>query len=249
MRGLLTLTWLETKIFVREPMGVFGSVGIPVLLFLMAAQWLPVRASSRGPANPALADTAFVPVLASMLIAIGAVISLVTIISIYREGGILKRLRATPLRPLTIMTAHVLVKLLFTLITVLLLVAMGRRYYPAGADVPVVAFVAALLFTTWSVTSIGFLVASLVPTARFAQPLATLILYPMLGVSGVFVPVDRLPPGLAAVARVLPLTHAVSLLTGVWHREAWVQHSGDLIALVATFAVCTTLSSLVFRWE
>ena len=41
-------------------------------------------------------------------------LSLVTIISIYREGGILKRLRATPLRPHTILTAHVLVKLLFT---------------------------------------------------------------------------------------------------------------------------------------
>src|SRR6478735_7378648 len=194
MRGLLKLTWLETKIFVREPMGVFGSVGIPVLLFLMAAQWLPVRASSGGPANALPGDAAFVPVLASMLIAIGAVISLVTIMSIYREGGILKRLRATPLRPVTIMTAHVLVKLLFTLITVLLLVAMGRRYYPAGADFPVTAFVGALLFTTWSVTSIGFLVASLVPTARFAQPLSTLILYPMLGVSGLFAPVDRLPP-------------------------------------------------------
>ena len=41
-------------------------------------------------------------------------LSLVTIISIYREGGILKRLRATPLRPQTILTAHVLVKLLLT---------------------------------------------------------------------------------------------------------------------------------------
>ena len=39
------------------------------------------------------------PVLAAMLIALSAVLSLVTIIAIYREGGILKRLRATPLRP------------------------------------------------------------------------------------------------------------------------------------------------------
>jgi ABC-2 type transport system permease protein len=49
------------------------------------------------------------PVLAAVLIAISAVLSLVNIISIYREGGILKRLRATPLRPQTILTAHVLV--------------------------------------------------------------------------------------------------------------------------------------------
>ena len=55
-----------------------------------------------------------IPTLVSILITISAVLSLVTIISIYREGGILKRLRATPLRPWTILTAHVLVKLALT---------------------------------------------------------------------------------------------------------------------------------------
>ena len=79
---------------------------------------------------------AFVPVLASMLIVVSTCISLVTIVSVYREGGILKRLRATPLRPITILSAHVLTKLLFTLVTVLLLVAAGRRYYPADASFP-----------------------------------------------------------------------------------------------------------------
>ena len=54
------------------------------------------------------------PVFAAVLIAISAVLSLVTIIAIYREGGILKRLRATPLRPQAILSAHVLVKLLLT---------------------------------------------------------------------------------------------------------------------------------------
>jgi ABC-2 type transport system permease protein len=64
--------------------------------------------------------------------AISAVISLVTIISIYREGGILKRLRATPLRPHTILSAHVLVKLLFTALTLTLMMLAGRRFYPVA---------------------------------------------------------------------------------------------------------------------
>ena len=34
LRGLWKLTWLEIKIFVREPLGLFGTVGIPVLLFV-----------------------------------------------------------------------------------------------------------------------------------------------------------------------------------------------------------------------
>ncbi len=73
---------------------------------------------------PRLATSGFLriglPVLAALLIAVSSVISLVTIVSIYREGGILKRLRATPLRPQTILTAHVIVKLALTAATLAL---------------------------------------------------------------------------------------------------------------------------------
>ena len=74
------------------------------------------------------------------------------------------------------------------------MVLAGRRYYPLGADVPLVSFTLALLFSTLSILSIGFLIASVVPTARFAQPIGALILYPMLGLSGLFVPSTRCRP-------------------------------------------------------
>ena len=35
LRGLWKLTWLEIKIFVREPLGVIGTVGLPVLIFVV----------------------------------------------------------------------------------------------------------------------------------------------------------------------------------------------------------------------
>ena len=189
------------------------------------------------------------PVLASVLIAISSVLSLVTIISIYREGGILKRLRATPLRPQTILTAHVIVKLMLTAATLALMVLAGKRYYPVGVHAPLFSFTIALLISTWSILSIGFLIASIVPTARFAQPIGAIILYPMIGVSGLFVPVASLPPALHAVARFVPLTYTVSLLEGIWKGEAWSAHLGDIAALVAVFAICTALSAKVFRWE
>ena len=146
--------------------------------------------------------------------------SLVTIISIYREGGILKRLRATPLRPQTILTAHVLVKLALTALTMVLTVLAGKRYFPVHTHFPVFGFTIALLISTWSILSIGFLIASIVPTARFAQPIGAAILYPMIGLCGLFVPVHSMPPALQAVARVLPLTYAVSLLEGIAERRS-----------------------------
>ena len=97
IRALATLTWLEIKIFVREPLGVFGTVGIPVLVFVVTTRLLGTSVTS-APRQPGWPGSSFLPVLTSILIALSAVVSLIAIVSIYREGGILKRLRATPLR-------------------------------------------------------------------------------------------------------------------------------------------------------
>ena len=248
LNGLWKLTWLEIKIFMREPMGAFGAIVIPVVVFLVAGRIVGGRLPP-----PTLAASSFIhvglPVLASLLIAINAVISLVTIISIYREGGILKRLRATPLRPQTILTAHVIVKLLLTAATLALMVLAGKRYYPVGVHAPLFSFTIALLISTWSILSIGFLIASIVPTARFSQLIGGFILYPMIGFSGLFVPVEAFPPVLHAVARALPLTYAVALLQGIWSGDAWLAHVGDVAALAVVFMVCTAVSTKVFRWE
>lgn len=247
-RGLGKLTWLEIKIFLREPMGAFGSIVFPVLVFLLVGRWW----SGVHPPGIAAAGTMLrveLPVFVAVLIPLTGVLSLVTIISIYREGGILRRLRATPLRPQTILTAHVLAKLALTLLTLSLLVLAGKRYYPIPVEVPLFSFALALLVSTCSILSMGFLIASLVPTARFAQPIGAAILYPMLGLCGLFVPLRSLPPPLHAVARVVPLTYAVSLLEGIWKGELWRTHLGDVAALAVVFAVCTALSAKVFRWE
>jgi ABC-2 type transport system permease protein len=143
----------------------------------------------------------------------------------------------------------VLVKLALTLVTMALMLLAGKRYYPIHVHVPVFGFAMALLISTWSILSIGFLIASIVPTARFAQPIGAAILYPMLALCGLFVPLRSLPHALQVVARVLPLTYAVSLLQGIWKGEAWSAHMGDVAALVVVFVICTALSAKVFRWE
>jgi len=245
LKGLLKLTWLEIKIFLREPLGVFGTIGMPVIVFVAIGRFMGVGRAA------APADLEFVvialPVFGSLLIAIGAVQSLVTIISIYREGGILKRLRATPLRPVTILSAQVVVKLLVTATTMAIMIAAGRRYLPAGANVPVLGFTVALLISTLSILSVGFVIASVVPTARFAQPIASLVLYPIMALA--VIPLPALPPALRIVARAMPLTYAVSLMRGVIGGDPWSAHLVDVLALAIVFAVCTALSARVFRWE
>ena len=188
------------------------------------------------------------PVLASILMALSAISSLVTIISIYREGGILKRLRATPLSPTVILSAHVLVKLIFTILTLAIMV-LPAAGIPTGCAGAVVLLRCGAHFHDVAILSIGFFIASIVPTARFAQPLAAIILYPMIVVSGLFFPVSVLPQWMQVAARALPLGYAVSLLDGIWRGQGWVAHVGDVAALTLFFLAFTAISSRMFRWE
>jgi ABC-2 type transport system permease protein len=143
----------------------------------------------------------------------------------------------------------VVVKLILSAATLALMLQSGKRYFPAGAHVPWLSFTVALMITTWSILSVGFLIASIVPTARFAQPIGAVILYPMIAISGLFVPIEALPPTLHGVARALPLTYAVNLLQGIWNGDPWSAHMSDVAALTALFLFCTVLSTKIFRWE
>lgn len=246
LKGFWKLTWVETKIFVREPMGVVGTLGIPLLLLVVLGRALrTVRPDpdtiTQGPFN--------VAILAALMIAVNAVLSLVAIIAIYREGGILKRLRATPLSPLTILSAQVLVKLLFTVVSLVLLVIAGRRIFPGTMNIPMVSFTAALLLSSLSILSLGFIIASIIPTARFAQPIGAALLYPMIALSGVFFSLERLPTALRNLAYVLPTTHAVALMQGVWDGSGWGAHWMNAVALLVVFGVCSALAIRWFRWE
>src|SRR5580765_5660244 len=184
MRGLLKLTWLEIRIFAREPLGLVAAIGVPLAMFLVLGR--TVNTSGDRSAATAQFMAQDLPLFVSIFISINAALSLIAVISIYREGGILKRLRATPLRPAVILGAHVLVKLVFTGISLVLTVLAGRRFYPVPLHAHVAGFALAVVVSTVAILCMGFIVASMVGTARFAQLIGSSIFYPMLAVSGMF---------------------------------------------------------------
>ncbi len=247
LKGFLKLSWIETKIFLREPMGVVGSLILPVLLLVFVGRALRIA-----PGGPGVAVTRLpfnIAILTSTLIALGAVQSLVAILAIYREGGILKRLRATPLSPITILGSHVMVKLGFTLVAMVLMTFAGRRVLPGAMPGNGVSFIAAVLLGTTSILSFGFVMASLVRSARFAQALGATLTYVMLALSGVFFSVERLPRWLQVVANSLPTTHAVTLSRAIWSGAGWGTQLATVGALAVIFALCIGFAARWFRWE
>jgi ABC-2 type transport system permease protein len=240
---LAKLTWVEIKIFLREPMGAIGTVLIPVVLFVVLGRFV-----GRNTKAPSFVSDEL-PVFVVIFIAIGAALSLTTIIAIYREGGILKRLKATPLSPLVILMAHVVVKLILTSITLALLVLAGRRFYSGSPPPALWSFFLGVILVSLSLLSLGFVLASVVRTARFAQPLGSILLYSLLSISGLFFPIRYLPGFWRGLALASPLTHAVDLLRALWTGAGWASAWVAVLVLLANLVLCTLLSAKVFRWE
>lgn len=246
LRGLGKLSWVEAKVFSREPGGFIVTLVMPAVMFLILGRAFGVgRLNGVDPAASPFNSAIF----AAIVIAINAVQSLLQIIAIYREGGILKRLRATPLSPVAILGAHVIVKLGFAVLGMMVMLLAGRQMFPGVMNVNVVAFAGGVLMSTLSILSVGFVLASVVPTSRFAQMIGALVLYPMLALSGLFFSINRLPLWLRVVSEFMPTTHAAALLQGIWDHTGWAAALPHVGALTLLFAVYTAIATRVFRWE
>ena len=70
LRGLWTLTWLEIKIFVREPLGLIGTVALPVLIFVVFGRVVGPRGPPDAAGVPRCVIGVDLPILAALLIAI-----------------------------------------------------------------------------------------------------------------------------------------------------------------------------------
>ncbi|MCK5156364.1 MAG: ABC transporter permease [Spirochaetales bacterium] len=63
----------------------------------------------------------------------------------------------------------------------------------------------------------GFIIASLAPTVRVAETVGMAIYFPMIFLSGATIPVQVMPDTLTKITNILPLTHIVKLMQGLWY--------------------------------
>jgi ABC-2 type transport system permease protein len=184
-----------------------------------------------------------------MIIASVGMLSIAITLSVYREKGILRRYRATPLRPQTILTATVLVNFAMTALGIVLLVIAAKVVYNLHFDGNPLAVLVGFVLASLSFFSLGFIIAGLAPTARVAQVVGMVIFYPMLFLSGAGFPSEVFPETIRSLSKFLPLTHVVTLLEGLWFGELWNAHLMEVVVLGGMLIVGVVVATRTFRWE
>jgi ABC-2 type transport system permease protein len=247
MKSLMKMTWMEAKLFLREPMGAFFTLIFPLMMLFLFGSIYGNEPSAYFNGYGTIDIS--VPAYTAMIIATTSLMGLVITITTYREKGVLRRLRTTPISPLVILSAQVIVLFIMTLAGMFLLIVAGKLVYHIRFEGNILSVFAGFVLCCLSFFAIGFILASLLSTGRTAQVVGLVILYPMLFLSGAGFPRELLPETIKKVSTFLPLTYVVNLLRGLWVGETWSQHSTDVIVLVAFLVLGVLISAKTFRWE
>jgi ABC-2 type transport system permease protein len=247
MRGLWKLTLTELKLFLREQVAAFFTLIFPLMMLFIFGS---IYGNKPTPIFGGFGNVDIsVPAYGAMIIATSGLISLPILLATYRELRIFARFQATPIHPISIFLAHITVLVTVNFLGLILLAAAGKLVYHLRFAGNMILVVAAYFYCSLAFLAIGFLLGSVVRSARTAQIVGMVFFFPMIFFSGATIPREFLPEAIRSVAQFLPLTHVVNLLRGLWigaPPSSWPVNAGYLAILSA---LSILLAVRIFRWE
>jgi ABC-2 type transport system permease protein len=226
MKGLWKLAWVETKLFVREPLALIFAFAFPFfMLFILAGVF-------GNELDPADAEDVrvwrgvgpvdyYISTYLGLVMAAAGLVTLPLRLSSYRESGILRRFRAAGVSLPVALGAQVLVAVGMAVLAGIGIVIGGALIY--GAQLPEnwpLAIVAALL-GLGMFAAIGILLGAILPSARAVQGAGLAAFFVMMMISGSGPPRGVLTTSMRGVSNVLPLTHSNLLLQDAWLGFGW----------------------------
>lgn len=243
-RVLWKTTWMELKLFVREPTAVFFTLLLPLLLLVLNG------AGGNAP-DPRFGGAGIVDMLVpgyiALVIATLGLMQLPGVLAGYRERGVLRRLEASPVRPGVLLVAQLLVQGIVATIGLVVLVTIGMLAFDLRAPQAPSAVLGAYIVAVLGFCAFGFVLAAVAPTARTTAAIASALYFPMIFLSGATWPREALPGWAVRIGEVLPLTYVVDAV-----QRPWVAGDTDGFALgvlAALLVAGTALATRLFRWS
>lgn len=179
-----------------------------------------------------------------------SVIGMASVISLYRQQKIFRRILATPLKVRDFFAAQILAYLALSLVQAVIILVAGIVLFNARVYGNLGYMFVLVLLGNVIFLNLGFVVGSFSQTVQAASGLGNIVTMPMMFFSGVFFPTENLPSVLAAVVRYLPLTPMLEALRGVLldGNSVW-SYPRALAILAAWIAGTSFLAVRTFRFD
>ncbi|GAA3517792.1 ABC-2 type transport system permease protein [Streptosporangium album] len=235
----------EARLIGRNRAGVFWVVAFPTLLLIILGLLPTFRAADAALGGLRMVD-AYVPALLLAVIMSGTQVMPGFLIS-YREQGILRRMSTTPVRPLTLLTAQIVLHAVVALGSAVLVIAAGRLIHGVSLPRHLPGYVAALVLATLAALALGTIIAAFVPNTKLATTVATIAFFPLAISAGLWGPVQVLPEIARRIIEFTPFGAAAQALDQAM-RGHWPDWS--LLGVTALWSVVLIAAAARwFRWE
>jgi ABC-2 type transport system permease protein len=247
MNGIGKLTLTDIRLYLREPIGTFFTLVFPAMLVLLFGAIYGNKPMEIFGGYGSMDIS--MPGYTAMILATVGLLSIPITTANYRENGVLRRFKVTPLKPLTYIVSDLTANLLATILGMLGIVLLGWLLFHVRFEGQVWAVAFALIYCFLAMAAVGYLIASLAPGPRAAQVIGLAILYPMLFLSGAGMPIEILPASLQRIANFLPLYYVVKLLRGAWFGAPLSDMWLSILILGIMLVVCGGIATKLFKWD
>ena len=246
MRAIRALSWIELKLFLREPITVVFTLALPPLVLYVLAEVFGNTPDPQGTVFGGFGPTDFyVPAYIGLVMASLGIIGLPVHIASYRERGVLRRFRAARLPVRALLISQLVVLVAGVVAGSALLVALAKVTYAIQWPVSWLGVCLAAGMGVLAFAAIGVLLGAAMPTARAAQGVGVLLWFTMQMLSGAGPPPEVLSTTMNRIAEFLPLRHLVVALQDPWLGKGtnWT----ELAILGGMVVVAGSLASAALR--
>ncbi|WP_329053446.1 ABC transporter permease [Amycolatopsis sp. NBC_01488] len=244
MKAFAKITATETKLSLRTPFMAIAGILLPTAV-LLAVGAIPGMTQPSPAAGGHRFIDAWVPSLIVVSLAMPALQSIPGAVATYREQGVLRRLATTPIHPVNLLGAQLLIHVVIALAGIGLVLGVANAVYDVPLPQHPLEFLLTLLLGTVSMFALGLLAAAVARTARAAGGFAMVAFVPAMFFGGGYLPRPLLPEVLQRIGDYVP--PGTQPLQDAWV-GAGVQPL-QLLALAGFAAIGTALAARFFRWE
>jgi len=236
----------EARLAWRTPRGIALGVGMPLLLLVLFGELPHFKEHPASLGGLTLFD-AEVPVLAALLVAALALLSLPSPLASYREQGILRRMSTTPVRPAWMLAGQIVINFVLAALALVILFVLGVAAFGVAAPKAPGGLALSLLLCVLALFAVGLFIVAIAPGASSVGYLGGAAFFPLIFFAGLWIPLQQMPDVLRQIASYTALGAAVqaaqeSMQTGF-------PPARPLLVMAGWGAVFGLAAWRFFRWE
>ena len=217
--------------------------------FVKTEKPFTVKATSTATESQRRFDYTFAGLLGFSILSLG-IFGPTNVFPQLKKQGILRRYHTTTLRVWQYFTANVLAQAVIGILSVSVLFITAMLVFDLNMNGDYLSLILFVVLSTIVLFGVGLAVGGWAKNENQAAPLANLVTFPMMFLSGTFFPRFLMPEWLQGISYFLPLTPVIDGVRLIVTEGKSLLDLGPQVGLLAAWAlVIYVIAFKVFRWE